>query len=80
MGKIAFLFECGYIIFTGWGKPPLPLDIFASDIPYIQKIYIALLSYAIVYIYTIALKGNMLKRKQWVNIKRVSSRLYLSHI
>ena len=65
-GKIAFLFELGYIIFTGCGKPPLPLDIFASDIPYIQIFYIALLSYAIVYIYiyTITLKGNMLKRKQ----------------
>ena len=30
-----------------WGKSPLPLDIFASNIPYIQMFYIALLSYAI---------------------------------
>ena len=50
MGKISFLF--GYIIFAGGGgggKSPLPLDIFASDIPYIQMFYIALLSYAIAF-------------------------------
>ena len=33
----------------GWGKSPLPLDIFTSNIPFIQKIYIALLSCAIIY-------------------------------
>ena len=49
MGKISFLFEFGYIILRGWGKSPLPLDIFASYIPYIQTFYIALLSYAIAY-------------------------------
>ena len=49
MGKISFLFEFGYIIFRGWGKSPLPLDIFTSNIPCIQKFYIALLSYAIAY-------------------------------
>ena len=37
MGKILFLFEFGYIIYWGWGKSPLPLDIFTSNIPYIQK-------------------------------------------
>ena len=47
MGKISFLFEFGYIIFRGWGKSPLPFDILTSYIPFIQKIYIALLSYAI---------------------------------
>ena len=31
----------------GWGKPLLPLGIFASDIPYLQMFYIALLFYAI---------------------------------
>ena len=38
MGKILFLFEFGYIIFRGWGKSPLPLDIFTSNIhvQYIQ--------------------------------------------
>ena len=36
MGKISFLFEFGYIIFKGWGKSPLPLDIFTSNIPYIH--------------------------------------------
>ena len=49
MGKISFLFEFGYIIFRGWGKSPLPFDILYSNIPYIQKFYIALLSYAIAY-------------------------------
>ena len=49
MGKIPFLFEFGYIISGGWGKSPLPLDIFASYIPYIQTFYIALLSYAIAF-------------------------------
>ena len=33
----------------GWGKSPLPWDIFTSDIPYIQIFYIALLSYVIAY-------------------------------
>ena len=47
MGKISFLFEFGYIIFKGWGKSPLPLDILKSNIPYKQIFYIALLSYAI---------------------------------
>ena len=50
MGKISFIFEFGYIIFGGWGKSPLPLDIFTSNIPYIHDSYIALLSYAIAYI------------------------------
>ena len=49
MGKISFLFEFGYIIFSGWGKSPLLLDVFTSNIPYIQKNYIDLLSYAIEY-------------------------------
>ena len=47
MGKIAFRFEFGYIMFRGWGKPPFPLDISASDIPYTQVFYIALLLYDI---------------------------------
>ena len=49
MGNISFLFQFGYIIFRGWVKSLLLLDIFASNIPYIQKFYIALLSYAIAY-------------------------------
>ena len=65
MGKILFLFEFGYIILRGWGKSPLPLDIFAPYIPYIQTFYIALLSYAIAYMLGINLKGNTLNRKQW---------------
>ena len=37
MGKFSFLFEFGYIIFMGGGGiSPLPLDIFTSNIPYIQ--------------------------------------------
>ena len=36
MGKISILFEFGYIIFRGWGKSPLPLDIFTPNIPFIQ--------------------------------------------
>ena len=75
MGKISLLFEFGYIIFRGWGNSPLPLDIFTSNIPYIQKIYIELLSYAIAYMYCINLKGNMLNMKQWLNVRRVSSQL-----
>ena len=49
MRKISFIFEFRYIILSGWGKSSLPLDIFTSNIPYIQKIYIALLSYVIAY-------------------------------
>ena len=51
MGKISFLFEFGYIICRrgGGGKSPLPMDIPTSNIPYIQNVYIALLSYAISY-------------------------------
>ena len=50
MGNNSFLFEFGYIIFRGvGGKLPLPLDIFASAIPYIRMFYIALLSYDIAY-------------------------------
>ena len=48
-GKISFLYEFGYIIFRGWGKSPLPLDTFTSNIPYMQHFLIALLSYAIAY-------------------------------
>ena len=36
-GKISFLFEFGYIIVRGWDKSPLPLCIFASNIPYMHK-------------------------------------------
>ena len=77
MGKILFLFEFGYIILRGWGKSPLPLDIFAS---YIQTFYIALLSYAIAYMLCINLKGNTLNRKQWVEVRRVFVSIYLSLI
>ena len=80
MEKSSFLFEFGYIILRGWDKTPLPLDIFASYIPYIQTFYIALLSYAIAYLKCINLKGNMLYRKQWVNVRRVFLLIYLSLI
>ena len=33
----------------GGGKSPLPLDIFTSNIPYLQNLYIALLSDVTVY-------------------------------
>ena len=56
MGKISLLFEFGYIIFRGWGKSPLPLDISTSNITYIQNFYIILLSYAIAYMLCINLK------------------------
>ena len=42
MGKISFLFEFGYIIFRGWGKSPLPLDIFTSNMPYTHFFFIFL--------------------------------------
>ena len=80
MGKILFLFEFGYIILRGWGKSPLPLDIFASYIPYVHAFYIALLSYAIAYMLCLNLKGNTLNRKQWVNVRRVFLSIYLSLI
>ena len=70
----------GYIIFRGWGKSPLPLDIFTSNIPYIQKFYIALLSYAIAYMLCINSKGNMLNMKQWLKVRRVFLSIYLSLI
>ena len=54
--------EFGYIIFRGWGKPPLPLHIFASDIPSIHMFYIALLSCAITYIHIISLNGKSLNK------------------
>ena len=77
MWKISFLFEFGYIIFRGWGKSPLPLDIFTSNIPYIQNVYIALLSCAIADMQCINLKGNMLNKKQWMNVGRVFHSIYL---
>ena len=80
IGKISFLFEFGYIILRGWGKSPLPLDIFTSNIPYIQKIYVVLLSYAIAYMLCINLKGNMLNRKQWLNVRRVFLSIHISLI
>ena len=80
MGKISFLFEFGYIIFRGWGKSPLPLYIFTSNILYIQNLYIALLSDAIKYMQSINSKGNMLNRKQWLNVRRVFLSIYLSLI
>ena len=80
MEKISFLFEFGYIILRGWGKSSLPLDIFASYIPYIQTFYTALLSYAIAYLKCINSKGNTLNRKQWVNVRRVFLLIYLSLI
>ena len=81
MGKILFLFEFGYIILRGGGgKSPLPLDIFASYIPYVHTFYIALLSYAIAYMLCLNLKGNTLNRKQWVNVRRVFLSIYLSLI
>ena len=49
MGKISFLFELGYIIFRGVGCITPLLDILTANIPYIQNVYIALLSDAIVY-------------------------------
>ena len=72
--------EFGYIIFRGWGKSPLLMDIFTSNIPYIQKIYIASLSYAFAYMLCINLKGNMPNRKQWLNVRRVFLSIYLSLI
>ena len=48
-GENFISFEFGYIIFRGWGKSPLPMDIFTSNILYIQKKYIALLSNTIAY-------------------------------
>ena len=80
MGKISFLFEFEYNIFRGWSKSPLPRDIFASDIPYMQMFYIALLSYANAHMQCINLKENTLNRKQWVNVKRVFLSIYLGLI
>ena len=78
MRKISFLFEFGYIIFRGGGgKSPLHLDIFTSNIPYIQQFYIALLSFSIACMKCINLKGNMLNRKQLLNVRRVFLSIYL---
>ena len=49
MWKISYMFELDRLYSEWWGKSPLRLDIFESDIPYIQMFYIALLSYTIVY-------------------------------
>ena len=73
MGNISYLFEFGYIILGGWGKLPLPLDIFESNIPYIIFFYFTLLPYVIIYMQCIILKGNTLNKKQCVNVRRVSS-------
>ena len=50
MWNISFLFEFENIIFKGGGcKSSLPLDIFASDIPYMKLFSIAFLLFAIAY-------------------------------
>ena len=36
MGKISFLLNLDTLYSGGWGKLPLPLDIFTSNIPYIH--------------------------------------------
>ena len=48
-GIFHFFLNLDTLYSGGWGKSPLPLDIFRSNIPYIQFFYIALLSYAIAY-------------------------------
>ena len=48
-GRFYFFFNLDTLYSGGWGKSPLPLDIFTSNIPYIQNFYIVLLSYAIAY-------------------------------
>ena len=80
MVKISLLCEFGYIIFRGRGKSPLPLDISTSNIPYIQNFYIILLSNAIAYMLCINLKGNMLNKKQRLNVRPVFISIYLSLI
>ena len=71
MWKISFFLNLDTLYSGAWGKSPLPLDIFTSNIPYIQNVYIALLSCAIAYMQCINLKGNMLNKKQWMNVGRV---------
>ena len=80
MGKILFLLNLDTLYSGGWGKSPLPMDIFTSNLPYIQFFYIASLSYAFAYMLCINLKGNMLNRKQWLNVRRVFLSIYLSLI
>ena len=48
-GRFHFFLNLDTLYSGGWGKSPLPLDIFTSNIPNIQNFYIALLSYAIAY-------------------------------
>ena len=79
-GRFHFFLNLDTLYSGGWGKSPLPLDIFTSNIPYIQNIYIVLMSYAIAYMLCINLKGNMLNRKQWLNVRRVFLSIYLSLI
>ena len=64
----------------GWGKSPLPLVIFTSNILYMQTFYIALLSFGIAYMQYINLKGNMLNMKQWLDARHVFLSIYLSLI
>ena len=45
-GRCNFFFNLDTLYSKGWGKSPLPFDIFKSNIPYEHKFYIALLSYA----------------------------------
>ena len=46
-GKTDTFFKLGYIILGGGVKRPLSLGIFASDTPYIQMLFSALLFYTI---------------------------------
>ena len=47
IGKTDTFFKLGYIILGGGVKRPLSLDFFASDTPYIQMLFSALLFYTI---------------------------------
>ena len=62
MGKIAFLFEFGYILFRGVGVNHPFLWHFCIWYTIYTNVYIALLSYTIAYIQNINLKGNAEKK------------------
>ena len=49
VGRFHFFLNLDTLYSGGWGKSPLPLDIFTSNIPFLLNFYIALLSYAIAY-------------------------------
>ena len=80
MGRFCFILNLDTLFSGGGVNHPLPLDIFTPNMLYIQNFYIAFLVVCLANMSRINLKGNMLNRKQWLNVRRVLLSIYLSLI